>query len=361
MTGEYTGIPVLCERCEHHPVYERKAMKRIVTLVMTLWILLACPPLSAASESDDTSITMAVEFVDHAACAFVAFDREMFRSEGVVIRSHSTYATGMALAAALTRGDVDAAYICLVPAINAYANGKVPLKVVAGTHRYGYGLVVDPRRVSTVTDLERPDIRLGCPREGSPPDLLVHEMIQRYGLDRDKTLNKIRRMSPPKLLMALKLGQLDGAFMPEQFSTMGEEMGFTMLVTARDLWPHMQGSVLVVTEKLLERHPGIVKKLVTVTTRATAYIAAHPGEASRIVARWLSVAGGRAGPLTGGTIPADLDITAEAILRSLTTRLECSTHIDEGEVQKTIHAMARLGYVEEFDASRMLDLRWNHE
>lgn len=336
-------------------------MKRFVILVMTVWFCAASIPLQAAADSDDTSIAMAVEYVDHAACAFVAFDKEMFRNEGVVITSYNTYATGMALAAALTRGDIDAAYICLVPAINAYANGKVPLKIVAGTHRYGYGMIVDPRKIGTVTDLGKPGIRLGCPREGSPPDLLMHEMIGRYGLDKGETLKKIRRMPPPKLLLALKLGQLDGAFMPEQFPTMGEEMGFKTLVTARDLWPRMQGSVLVVTDDLIEKHPGTVEKLVTVTNRATAYITAHPDEASRIVARSLSVTGGHVRPRTVGNIAADLGITAEAILRSITTRLECSTHIDKGEVQKTIAVMARLGYVETFDAARMLDLRWNHE
>ncbi len=41
--------------------------------------------------------------------------------------------TGMALASAMARGDIEVAYICLVPAINVYANAEVPLKIVAGT------------------------------------------------------------------------------------------------------------------------------------------------------------------------------------------------------------------------------------
>ncbi|MGB9498009.1 MAG: hypothetical protein ACKVE3_09155 [Dissulfuribacterales bacterium] len=96
----------------------------------------------------------------------------------------------MALAAALTRGDIKVAYICLIPAIIAYANGKVPIKVVAGTHKYGYGLLVDPKKIKAIKDLEKSDIHIGCPREGSPPDVLLHKMIDKYHLDESKILKK---------------------------------------------------------------------------------------------------------------------------------------------------------------------------
>ncbi|MBN2569620.1 MAG: ABC transporter substrate-binding protein [Deltaproteobacteria bacterium] len=304
---------------------------------------------------------MAVEFVDHASCAFVAFDKKMFEREGVDIKSYNTYVTGMALSAAMTRGDIDAAYMCLIPAISAYANGKVPLKVVAGTHKYGYGLIVDSGKVKSVADLAKPEIRIGCPSEGSPPDILINVMMEKFHLDKNGILKKTRRMSPPKLLMALKMGQLDAAFLPEQFPTMGEETGFTMLLTARDLWPDMQGSVLVVTEGLIEENQEVVEKIVKVTNRATAYLNAYPEEASQIVARSLSAMKETEFTVKIGKRPPGLDITPSVILRSITTRMECTSHIDKNQVQKTINAMAKLGYIEAFDASNILDLRWNHD
>ncbi len=336
-------------------------MKRLSVLLIIISVLIASPSVLKAGDREKKSIAMAVEFVDHASCAFVAFDKKMFEKEGVDIKSYNTYATGMALAAAMVRGDIDAAYMCLIPAISAYANGKVPLKIVAGTHKYGYGLIVDSDKVRNVSDLEKPEIRFGCPREGSPPDLLIHAMMEKYRLDKNGILQKLRRMPPPKLLMALKLGQLDAAFLPEQFPTMAEEMGFKMLVTARDLWPDMQGSVLVVKEGLIRKHPEIVKKIITVTDRATAYLNTYPEEASQIVARSLRVLEGTVLPLKIGKIVAGLGITPAAILRSITIRMECTTHIEEEQVQKAINAMAQLGYIKAFDASDILDLRWNHD
>ena len=54
-------------------------------------------------------------------------------------------------------------------------NAGVPIKIVSGTHKYGYGLVVDPARVKTVKDLEQEGIRLGCVREGGAVDVLMHK------------------------------------------------------------------------------------------------------------------------------------------------------------------------------------------
>jgi len=336
-----------------------KHFKVIALIIISVFV--ACPSALKAGDSEKPSIRMAVEFVDHASCAFVAFDKKMFEREGVDIKSYNTYVTGMALSAAMTRGDVDVAYICLIPAISAYANGKVPLKVVAGTHKYGYGLIVDSGKVKTVADLAKPEIRLGCPREGSPPDLLMHTMAEKYRLDAAELLKKVRRMSPPQLLMALKLGQLDAAFLPEQFPTMGEEMGFTMLLTARDLCPDMQGSVLVVTEGLIEKNPELVEKIVKVTNRATLYLNEYPEEASKIVASSLSAISKEVESTKIGKRSTGLDITPSVILRSITTRMECTGHIEKNQVQKTIDTMAQRGYIKGFDASVILDLRWNHD
>ncbi len=302
---------------------------------------------------------MAVEFVDHAASAHIARSQSWFEAEGLNITAFDNYITGMALATALGRGDINTAYVCLIPAITAYANGKVPLKVVAGTHTYGYGLLIDPDRIKMVKDLEKPDIRIGCPREGSPPDALMHKMIDKYQLDEDKILSNVRRMPPPKILLALKMGQLDAGFCCEQFPTMGEKLGFKEILGAKDLWPGMQGSVLIVTDDLIKAHPEIVRKLVKVTERGIQYIHEHPEEAATIAAGELTVIGKEVLPLEIGKIAAELEITPEVILRSLTTKMECTTAVDPKIVQEEIDYLAELGYIKSgFNAEDILDLRF---
>ncbi len=337
-------------------------MKKISIALSALLATVGLVAFLLSNRSDkgaDTAIGMAVEFVDHAASAHIARHKGWFEEEGIELRSYDNYITGMALAAALAKGDIDIAYLCLIPAISAFANAKVPLRVVAGTHKYGYSLLVDPEKVRAVKDLERPDIRMGCSREGSPLDVLMQEMIKKHQIDSEKILNKVRRMPPPNILIALKTGQIDAGFLCEQFPTMGEEMGLEVLLTAQDLWPNMQGSVVVAREELIKEHPEIVSKIVRVTERATQYIHDNPEDASRIVSNALQAAGKDVAPLKVGKTAATLDITPEVVRRSLTTRMDCSTDIDPDQIQLTIDYMAGLGYIRDsFPALEILHLEF---
>jgi len=301
---------------------------------------------------------MAVEFMDHAACAYISQDKGWFEEEGLKLTTYESYVTGMALASALARGDIDVAYICLVPAINVYANGGVPIRIVAGTHKYGYGLVVDPDKIKTINDLEEPDIRLGCVREGGTVDVLLHRTIDNYNLDEDKILANAQRMNPPTLVLALKTGQLDAAFLPEQWATMAEELGFEMLLMSQDIWPEMQGSVLVVKQDLIDNQPEVVSKLVTVSQRATDWLNEHPEEAAEVVADQLQTTGGNVFPAEAAGVASELEITPEVLLRSM-GRLEYTTDIDPEIVQETIDYIAGLGYIKSsFNAEDILDLRF---
>ena len=326
-----------------------------------LAILLVFIFLAGRGHGQEVSIGVAVEFTNHAACAYVSKDKGWFDKEGLNITAYEGYVTGMALAAALARGDIQVAYICLVPAINAYANAGVPIKIVAGTHKHGYGLVVNPEKMSTVKDLEKLNIRIGCVQVGGAADLILHKMIDEYGLDQDKVLNNIQSMNPPKQVLAIKTGQLDAAFLPEHWATMAEELGFNMLLTSQDVWPEMQGSVLVVKSDLIDSHPDLVRKLVEISRRATEWINDHPQEAAETVWKQLQVTGGQVFPAEAAELASSLELTPAVLLRSI-SKLEYTTDIDADMVQETIDYMAELGYIRSsFNAEDILDLRYLHE
>ncbi len=331
-------------------------MKKLLILLLAGLLILI--PLTGCAPKEEASIGMAVEFMDHAASAYISQDKGWFEEEGLKLTAYESYVTGMALASALARGDIQVAYVCLVPAINAYANAGVPIKVVAGTHKYGYGLVVNPNKIKTVKDLEKPDIRLGCVREGGAVDVLLHKTIDKYNLDEGKILDNIQRMNPPKQVLAIKMGQLDAAFLPEQWATMAEEFGFEMLLMSQDVWPEMQGSVLLVKEDLIRNHPDIVESLVKVSQKATDWGNQHPDEAAEVVARQLQAVGGSLFPAEAAEAAAKLEITPEILLRSM-TRLEYTTAVDPEVVQGTIDYIAGLGYIKSsFNAEEILDLRF---
>jgi len=330
-------------------------MKKLFTVFILSGVLFFTLFGECFSEKE-IPIGMAVEFMDHAACAYISQDKGWFEEEGLNLTAYESYVTGMALASALARGDIQVAYMCLIPAINVYANAKIPIKIVAGTHKYGYGLVINPDKIKSIKDLEKSDIRLGCVREGGAVDVLLHRAIDKYNLDGKKILNNIQRMNPPKQVLAVKTGQLDAAFLPEQWATMAEDSGFKMLLMSQEIWPEMQGSVLVVKEELIRDRPEVVKKLVKISQRANDWINQCPQASAEIVARQLREAGENLFPVEIASIATKTEITPEVLLKSM-NRLEYTIDIDPAVVQEAIDYVARLGYIRSsFKAEDILDL-----
>ncbi len=308
-------------------------------------ILLACyfVTLLITGCKKEKTINMAVEFTAHSACAHISSKMGWFKDAGLNVTSYESYVTGMALAAALARGDIDAAYICLIPAINAYANGGVPIKVVAGIHKYGYGFVVNP---------DIPDLKnIACAREGSPSDALLQKM--------NPDIKKVLRMNPPMQFLALKAGKIDAGFICEQYPSMAEEHGFTILHKAEDLWPDMQGSVLVVREELIKEHPETVRKLVNVTKKAIDFINKNPERSAAIAAEKLRMTGEKIFPAKMINTVSNLQITDSSLLNSLSLQLINTIDLDKNEIQKTIDTCREFGYIKKtFDVDDFIDFRF---
>ncbi len=305
-----------------------------VLLRMGLLGLLILAVLATGCVEKSSDIGMAVEFNDHAACAYVAKENNWYEDEGIDLTTYESYATGMQLTSALARGDIQVAYICLSPAILAYSRG-VPLVIVAGSHKHGYGLVASPG-ITNISDLNGATI--GCVREGGMVDILLNRMIREYDL---KDV-RIQRMEPLKQVIALETGRIDAAFLPEHHATAAESNGFHMLITSHELWDDMQGSVLIVKRELIDDDPETVRKLVLVTQRATDRINDDPDEAAAVLAE-------------------ELDTELEIIKKSM-SRLNYTTQIDAESVQEMIDYMVELGYIEEgMRAEDMLDTTFLQE
>ncbi len=303
-------------------------------------------------------IRIAVEFNSHAVPAYVAIDKNFYKEEGLNFSAYKSYATGASLAAGLIKGDIDAAYICLIPAVNAFANAGVPIKVVCVTHLYGYGLAVNPELIKSVKDLEKPEIRLGGLREGTSVDTIIHKTMDTYAMDKQTILSKIRRMSPSKSLLAVRAGQLDAVFLPEHWLTMTEGYGYKVILTARDLWPDMIGSVLAVKDELIQDNPSIVNGLVKATLKATDWMNQYPEKSAYLAAGYLSFEDEKV-PLSEAFENKDeLKVSGEYIMRSM-KNLDYINAINKSGVQDTVDYVAGLGNIKKsFNSEKMLDLQF---
>jgi NitT/TauT family transport system substrate-binding protein len=94
-------------------------------------------------------------------------------------------------------------------------------------------------------------------------------------------------MNPPKALMSVKSGNVDAVFLPEQWCTMTEEYGYSMLLESKDVWPDLQGSVLLVKQGLIDESPEVVRALARTDARSLDWIKGHKDEAATILSNSL--------------------------------------------------------------------------
>lgn len=221
-----------------------------------------CPKASGSPLKRIKIPRFAVECNTHASCFYIAKEKGWFEEEGMELTYFESHQTGWGVAAALARGDIKGAYLCLAPSLLIYNMG-VPIKILTATHLHGYGLAVNSK-IHYPAELNGKTV--GCMKEGLPPDLLFHRMKEKVDL---KEIT-VKRMDPSKQLMALLSGSIDGACLPEHYASIAESTGFPILTKSQDVWPGMPGSVLAVRSDWLKSDDiETFQRLYKITQRAT--------------------------------------------------------------------------------------------
>ncbi len=264
-------------------------------------------------------IRIALEYNIHPLPAFVAKETGIFKKNDIDITDFKVYKTGLQIISALVRGDADVAFICLSPAILAYERGA-KIKILALTHLYGYGVVASPDLKETY---KWEGETVATMKPGSPLDLLFQIAKEKYHLHN----TDVRRLPPLDCLIALERGDVKVAFLSEPFATMAEFKGFKYIVTAEELWPGMNGSVLVATEEFLHKHPEEAKKLVTSLKEAVSLINEDPLTFARYALNYIKT-------------------SPEAIVKAIESRrIIYTTKVEPNQLEKTIHLLEKLGYI----------------
>lgn len=116
-----------------------------------------------------------------------------------------------------------------------------------------------------LSNIEHPSqlkgMTIAIPYRYSMHNYLLRYYLSDYGLDPDRDLN-IVEISPPKMLAALKRGEVDGYFAPEPFNQLAvaEEVGFIYLLS-KEIWDGHPCCGFSVSEDFTQRNPNTFKAL----------------------------------------------------------------------------------------------------
>ncbi len=293
-----------------------KRSKAVIIIVIILSTIFSTIVYNSIVSHSVGSVRFAVELNDHSAAFWVALDKGWFKAEGINVE-YKTFSTGLELAAAMTKGDIDVALACIGPLLMVRAKG-VPIKLVAMTHLHGYAIVAN----SKYTSIKQLNGKIvSVTGSGSPAWLIVKLVEDKYNLSFN-----LKRMPPFVAVGALLSGKIDAASIPEHYVTLAEAMGARVLIRSQQIWTTMPGSGVAVTEDFLKHHRDLVVKIVKVIAKAVEFIREHPEEAAKIVAKHLA---------------SDAGVMEESM-----KHLNYTINIDLNEISRYIYYLRKYGALE---------------
>ncbi len=199
----------------------------------------------------------------------------------------TTFSAGASAVEALFSGALDAAYIGPNPTINAFVKSKgKAIRIVSGATSGGAALVVDPA-ITKASQLRGK--RLASPQLGVTQDVALRHWLGEQGLEAPRTGGgevTVVAQDNAQSLETFKLGQIDGAWVPEPWATrLRLEGGGKVLVDERSLWPggRFVTTHLVVRTKFLEEHPATVRRLLEGQVEANDVVNADAASAQELV------------------------------------------------------------------------------
>lgn len=217
--------------------------------------------------------------------AFILMGSDSLEKAGLGV-SWTLFPTGPDIVNALSRNEIDLAYIGLPPAMIGISRG-LDIKCIAGGHIEGTVLVAGSQyRSAEEAGSEREALRqfaggtIGCPSKGCIHDIVLRDLLERHGLDVD-----VRNYSWADFaLAALQDGEIDAAIGTPALAVGARRYAGGKIILPPDrLWPWNPSYGIVATGELLENRPELIEAFLQAHEGASELIRHHPEVAAKIV------------------------------------------------------------------------------
>ncbi|HEV8133560.1 MAG TPA: ABC transporter substrate-binding protein [Pyrinomonadaceae bacterium] len=177
-------------------------------------------------------------------------------------------------------GRLDATFMIAPLAMKLREQG-VPVKICYLGHRDGSTVIVrKDLPAQSLRDLKGKTFAI--PSKYSNQYLVITKLMTDQGVD-PKDL-KFVELPPPDMPGALAAKAIDAYFVGEPHAAKAELDGTgRVLYHAKDIWPHFISCVLVVTDKLIQERPEVVRDLVRGIAESGEWAETHRIEAAKVV------------------------------------------------------------------------------
>lgn len=214
-------------------------------------------PWSSAEAADRAQL--AVGFLPvtcHLTCPVTDFASKTSRKTRFTSQRFTDFPT---VVESMKGGRLDATFM-IAPLAMAIRSQGVKVKIVYLGHRDGSTVIVRrDLKATTLADLRGRNFAI--PSLLSNQYLVIRKLMKDEGVD-ESEINFVQ-LAPPDMPAALEAGAIDAYFVGEPHAAKAELDGSgRVMYLAKDIWPGFISCVLVVTERLIDEHPEVVRDLV---------------------------------------------------------------------------------------------------
>jgi NitT/TauT family transport system substrate-binding protein len=255
-----------------------------------LLLLSACGTPTGPGQDDETVLRVGFfPNITHAQ-ALIGLSRGDFQEAlGPDVRIETfQFNAGPSAIEALFANEIDMTYIGPNPAINGYvqSNGEA-LRIISGATSGGAAFIVRPEAgIRTPSDLH--GRTLATPQLGNTQDVALRNYLLANGLDTVERGGDVEIVPTEnsQILNLFRLGQIDGAWVPEPWaSRLIVEGGGELFLDERDLWPDgdFVTAHIIASPALLEQRPDLVRQWLEAHVAVTEWAVDHPEEAQLLL------------------------------------------------------------------------------
>jgi NitT/TauT family transport system substrate-binding protein len=212
--------------------------------------------------------------------AIIGQKKDFYTKElGTTKLSVTTFNAGPEEVNALLGKSLDIGFIGSGPAINAFTKSNATIQLVSGAVSAGAQLVAKPD-ITSVQQLAGKNI--ATPSLGNTQDVALKKLVHDKGIQNVKITN----LDNPKTLDAFRKGELDGAWLPEPWSSrLVRDAGAKVLLDEKTLWPdgRFPTTVIIVRQEFLQRYPRTVQAILRGHVNAIEWAGTNEAEAKTVV------------------------------------------------------------------------------
>ncbi|MCK5720472.1 MAG: ABC transporter substrate-binding protein [Thiomargarita sp.] len=152
---------------------------------------------------------------------------------------------------------INATFILSPLAIDLFSKG-VPIKTILLAHRDGSAITIrKDSHIHSAADLNGKSIAI--PNHQATHTALLNHYLRKEGLSLQDVITKV--IAPPNMIKAMKLGKIDAFIVAEPFGAKAQSSGIgKILVLTKDIINHHVECIVVVNQKVLQKHPLAIQE-----------------------------------------------------------------------------------------------------